>query len=482
MNFRGTKQRSFSSLNVIFPPNKMALFPPDERRYQLFLPAHEKRRFAQCLATSTVNGQSLRCTYRVRLDHLKASITHGRLHECRFEAVKRPLNDLVDRNKEQESEIWDRVANLVATQNLSVHTATSIEFRCLLEHAFREGYQKGVADGPRGDWNLAFHRDCPPCKATALRKRIISVAAKATTRQENLLKEVPFVSMTMDAGQIGRIKLFATNLVASNICHCFTHSITQVDQLDHDILRDLLESLLTKLVRRDIQVGTIICDGATYQIKALNFADLDSIQSRNSDTRLFSRLLYVPCLCHRLNNAYHRLLRDSAFLSEVIRSLRDLARFCRKPNQRRILGAICPEFIQTRWLYDHRLLVFVLEHAELINNLPENTNPVTDTFQELSMLLSTLFNLMTALESSTTPLARAFPFIADTVETSLKGRMLVGTTTSPSFTERQLRILLHICYSPLMPSVNWHISLPHAAESMLNCNWSQVYVVANTVR
>jgi hypothetical protein len=213
----------------------------------------------------------------------------------------------------------------------------------------------------------------------------------------------------MDAGQIAPLKIFATNLVASNIAHQFTHSLTQIDQLDHNKLCDLLENILSCVQRRQIQIGTIVCDGASYQIKALNFEDSESIQARNPEVPLFVRLIYIPCLCHRLNNAYDRLLRDSALLKAMIRALHDVARFCRKPKQRRALGAVCPEFIKTRWLYDDRLFEFILHHDDAINTLRDPGNPVPETSHDYSPLLSILFTLMTQLESSTVPLARAFP-------------------------------------------------------------------------
>jgi hypothetical protein len=53
---------------------------------------------------------------------------------------------------------------------------------------------------------------------------------------------------------------------------------------------------------REIQVESIICDGANYQLKALNFCHRASIQARNSGNVLFSRFLFIPCLCQRLNS------------------------------------------------------------------------------------------------------------------------------------------------------------------------------------
>jgi hypothetical protein len=39
--------------------------------------------------------------------------------------------------------------------------------------------------------------------------------------------------MTMDQGQIGKVELFVTNLIAHNISDCLTHSVTHANILDH---------------------------------------------------------------------------------------------------------------------------------------------------------------------------------------------------------------------------------------------------------
>jgi hypothetical protein len=148
----------------------------------------------------------------------------------------------------------------------------------------------------------------------------------------------------------------------------------------------------------------------------LDFHDVDSIQRQNPESHSLSRLLFIPCLCHRLNNADHRLIRDFPIRKELIGSLHALARFCRKPNQRRQIGATCPEFIEIRWLDDHRILSFVVQHEDVINSLPENPILVTPIFHECSMLRETLFNLMSSLESSHTSLARGYPLIRQAIQ------------------------------------------------------------------
>jgi hypothetical protein len=174
------------------------------------------------------------------------------------------------------------------------------------------------------------------------------VSSTATKRQKARLNDRPFVSLMLDADKIGLMKVSTANLVSSNISPYFTYSITQIDRMDHEILRNLLEAIFSSLHDRNIQVITIISAGLSYQTKALNFIDHKSIQSRNPENYLFSRLTYVSCLCHPLNDAYHRLSRDSLVLNNVIKSLHDLARFCCKPKQRRLIGAISPKVTETR--------------------------------------------------------------------------------------------------------------------------------------
>jgi hypothetical protein len=229
-------------------------------------------------------------------------ITKGNLQTCIFGAIKCPLEDLVRRTQESEAEVWNLVAHLVASDDFWVQTAVSAEFRVLLEHAFSAGYSQALSAGKHPDPHAASARYCPPCKATSFRRRIITVSARATAGHEDLVKDLAFLSLWMDAGQIGQIKLFVTNLLASNLSYCFTHSIIQVDCLDHLRLAELLKPILLSLHNREIQVGSIICDGAGYELKALDFSDRASIQAMNSGNVLFSRLLFIPCLCHRLNS------------------------------------------------------------------------------------------------------------------------------------------------------------------------------------
>jgi hypothetical protein len=177
------------------------------------------------MAMTIVEGESLQCSYRVRFDHHKAAIAKGDYHLCKFTSMKRPIVQLIRRTHENEAKIWNLVSHRVACYNFSVQAVLSSEFHMVIEHAFNAGFIQALSPGMPPDCPLAFVRDCPRCKATTLRKRIVAIATRSFQCHEDYVKDLPFVAMSMDSGQIGNGKLIVPNVLASNLSYCFTHSI-----------------------------------------------------------------------------------------------------------------------------------------------------------------------------------------------------------------------------------------------------------------
>jgi hypothetical protein len=209
------------------------------------------------------------------------------------------------------TEVWDRIIHFAVESNMSVESAASPSFRSVIHAAFDGGFQRALRN-PKADPVAEFKLFCPQKRPTALRKGFIQSAESDRIKLEQPLIENKFAAMTMDAGQICATKLFITNLVASHLKSCFTSGIYELNaSQDHKTLCDFLAVELTKLANeKKIYVSVVICDGATYQTKALNWEDPASLQARHRGDPLLSHVLFIPCLCHRLNNAYRRLVRD----------------------------------------------------------------------------------------------------------------------------------------------------------------------------
>jgi hypothetical protein len=338
--------------------------------------------------------------------------TQTKPHKCNFVKAQASIEDILTKSDTSRSVVLDEIAEFIATNNIPISTGSGESFRELLRLVYANGYRSG-SEHPNGDIDLAFSSCCPPMKETSLRKRVVEVAALKKKELMISFKNHAFSAMTMDAGQVYTLKLFVTNLVISPLLCSFTYSIDVTDDLNCISLKNLIVPKLIALKQDEIHISAITCDGATYQRKALDFEDQDSIQNCHEE---FSRLFFIPCLCHRLNNAYQHLFRECAPFHEIITSLRSLAVFCRKPAQRRFIGRVCPEFIQTRWLYDHRILTFVLANEEKINALPGPDHKVIPAFHAIEYMLGIFNELVTKLEGSSVPLCFAFPLIHDALQ------------------------------------------------------------------
>jgi hypothetical protein len=328
------------------------------------------------------------------------------------------------------TEAWDQIIHFAVEANMSVEAAASPSFRSVIHTAFARGFQRAI-QSPKANLEAEFKEFCPQKRPTALRNCFLHAAAADRVKMEQPLVENKFAAMTMDAGQIGTTKLFVTNLVASHLQCCFTSGIYPLDaSQDHKSLRDFLRVELLRLANdKKIHVSVIICDGATYQTKALNWEDSASLQATHRGDLLLSRVLFVPCLCHRLNNAYRALIRNSPSFSQFVVSLRDLGKWCRKPKWRGQFERNCPEFIETRWLYDYRILHFILEHEDTIKGIEKFACKVTPAFHDFSALLENWYKLVTVLEGSSCRLSHAYQLIANT--TARLSQIANGFSSSP---------------------------------------------------
>jgi hypothetical protein len=223
---------------------------------------------------------------------------------------------------------------------------------------------------------------------------------------ERFLRDQRFCALAMDGSQGQSPKLFITNIVLSmRPVLGLTNSIETVGVMDYEILCKIVVANLDDLLERGINISAITCDGASYQVKALNFKDPASIQQQNRDKPYLFKLLFVPCLCHRLNNAYQSLYRNCGPFTEMITSLRRIAVFCRKPEHRLTLTCSCPTFIPTRWIYDKRLLDFMLDHKDTIATFTEI--PYAEWFERCRNLITVFYDTVKTLDGRLTGISRS---------------------------------------------------------------------------
>jgi hypothetical protein len=173
--------------------------------------------------------------------------------------------------------MWNRVARFIGTHNITLQTAVSLHLRNLLEFVFQESYHQGSRLGPEPA-EAAFKAFCPVQKATVLRERIVRVATQDRDFHKTVLSRCPYCASSMDAGQVGHVKLFVINLVESNVPLYFTENMMKIYALNCLIIRDILVQTIRDLAQKSIRVPGVLCDGARYQVKAFDCTDSESVQ------------------------------------------------------------------------------------------------------------------------------------------------------------------------------------------------------------
>ncbi|EAX64579.1 hypothetical protein TVAG_600920, partial [Trichomonas vaginalis G3] len=93
-----------------------------------------------------------------------------------------------------------------------------------------------------------------------------------------------------------------------------------------------------------VQIGCVIVDGGTAQLAALTGKD-NSILAL-SKVQWMKEIIVVPCICHRVHNAYKAAMNHPA-ISPLKDQLLEVAEICRQHVE--VFGSRCPSNVETRW-------------------------------------------------------------------------------------------------------------------------------------
>jgi hypothetical protein len=110
-----------------------------------------------------------------------------------------------------------------------------------------------------------------------------------------------------------------------------------------------------------LNVSGVTSDGCSFQVNALNWGDPESIQARGEQ---FSQLLFISCICHRLQNVIITLFKENAHYRHLLEQALAAAVYLRKPGARAEIGGIYPAHCATRLIYDYSLVRFRFNACE----------------------------------------------------------------------------------------------------------------------
>ena len=105
-----------------------------------------------------------------------------------------------------------------------------------------------------------------------------------------------------------------------------------------------------------IKIGSVVIDGQKAQKKAWSPKFKGSILF-NQNIENSQNIIVIPCLCHRVHNAYKRVAKTNRMLKVEI--LHSLSKTCRAKESS--IGAVCPQHVDTRWANDYDIVNFIIK-------------------------------------------------------------------------------------------------------------------------
>jgi hypothetical protein len=349
------------------------------------------------------------------------NIKAGRFHECSFTPPGRQLaggqltmEQVNQRRPKDLAPIMLDIAIFIAKSNISVHAACDGDLRSLLLRAFKGGWEANATVGKSSKCEAAAKKFIPKIQSDRIQEAFQQEFGRTRDSLIKIFRAYRYVGLSIDGVTIKNRKFLNFDVLHPlSQTSPFTFCFDQKTSMTTSEFVTVMSDVLIDMHNAGLNVAGVTSDGCSFQKKALTWSDKASIQQSSLD---FRRLIFVPCLCHRLQNSIVELFAGNGLYADLIRNARDVAVRLRKPNGRRAVGKVCPFHCATRWIYDYPIVHFIRANLEKAQDFlrSEKSNErieLNERVLELVPLLEKLYHTVHVLERDNASIGEAFPTI-----------------------------------------------------------------------
>lgn len=364
-----------------------------------------------------INELGIRCSCAMeptREDHFKKWLLKN-THQCKpGDPINQLTLDELWTKQQEESHIitqeslYKDMAIFTGKKNLSLEVLSSQQFYDLACKFIQFGTQFPKIADPVNEIPKRFKR----LKRDKLRCVLIDTANMERRKALKRFAQCTYTCLALDEGTTASKK----NLHFVLECRVGHHNSfpCRTIQMKAGKAKDYVEAIrkgLRFINAADIKIGCVVCDGNTAQKKAFNHDWKGSLYRKNVTG--IKNVIFVPCLCHRLHNAYKNQVSHIKELKEIVTHLHATASTVHDNFED--IGPGCPTHCETRWLYDYDILNYLLKHSQQIKKtLPDI--PI-DKYIDLYKCLKVYKCLVKTFESPETSLHEAFPLLEKGIKT-----------------------------------------------------------------
>ena len=395
-------------------------FKGDQRPYLVKKKSFKDQKMSAFCNFSSKNaeGEKLFCNFQMRLNHLKNKIKKNQLHECNLISKKDiDILDLLSIKTEKKSHdisknnILDNLCDLAGKIDLSLDQAASEQFYEFIQQCVYYGINISyISEDPEHYFNSAF----PKFSRSTFRRYFIERSHQVYRTKMKNFSELNYNSCAIDEGTTRKTKYL--DFVLHNTYKKTGEYIASTEVMNSGNANEYSEIInqgLSQIIKYEIKISTIVIYGNLAQKKALDRSWSGSVQSKTTNNEL-KKLIIFPCLCHRINNAYKHTYNNSQDLKKIVDEIRNISFILQDEKS---LSFLCLNFINTRWIYDFDILIYIYENKVEIENILQKKNITLNKYIfEILDLLTILKSLIQIFESSNQSISSAYPIL----ESSLK--------------------------------------------------------------
>ena len=376
----------------------------DQRKYIRF--QKNGRAHVKCTETRTdEDGNILECSYIAREDKHKQRKTP---HVCSFQKNSHTNTISMYFCKEEVTKIdispesvYSKMALLAGQMNLSLSFLSSVQFHEFVKFCMVAG--NIALDQQNGDLFKQAESFVPAKQRGFFRNEMITTARSVHQMTMIEFKKLPYVAIAVDEGKDSVNKNLDFILENPN-CRLepYPYMTLKIENETAEGYAPLLAQGLANPSRYDINIGVVIADGNKAQKKCFS-TDWEQSLRKTSPHSFIKSIIFVPCLCHKVNNALVHSFKNNEDIKSAINELRRIAKLCREHKDD--VKALCPSHISTRLILDFDIANFIRTHAKRI----EVFVPIPGEIPQLFPNLMILHNIVSHFESTRTLLSQAFP-------------------------------------------------------------------------
>ena len=376
----------------------------------------DNKYYVKCESRKVIAGVPYICKYKhKREDRHKALLAQKKIHTCQYEPnTEYNSNTLLDYYKPVSSKdvlkidfteegLKYRLAILLGKLNISLDAGASDHMYDFI--TFCIAYGMSYTGKGSGTVIERARQAYPHFKNDTLRQAMLTAAKDLDTDMVNQFKQLDYVSISLDEGATFGERNLAFNLEnpLSVLSPYTIKNLTMDDITATGYVTTILDGLAAiKLL--GINIASCVCDGNKAQKKAFSYSWSESLRHLRNYPWI-KDILFVPCLCHRIDNSYKHVVKHNSTIKTLTTNLREIGELCNEHQDD--IKAKCPRFVNTRWIYDFEIVQFILQHKDKIEefiDIPETTEQLYDNL----LILKTLIKIF---EDPDTPLYSAFSYL-----------------------------------------------------------------------